>query len=92
MVKILGTSFAAILEGEDPYSDLRCLVDKEEDQSEDMEVKVKLFHLLHDTDRQLLRELLNEISEWVLLFYLLLLRNQSNHPSVFPRLSFSPQI
>lgn len=72
VVKILGPSFATILEGEDPHSDLMRLVDKEEDQGEDKEVKVKLFLLLHDMDKQLLRELLKEISEWVLLFYLLL--------------------
>ncbi|CAK6952038.1 outer dynein arm-docking complex subunit 2 [Scomber scombrus] len=65
VVKILGTTFAAILEGEDPYSDLRHLIDKEEDPGEDLDVKVKLFHLIHDMDKQLLRELLKEISEQV---------------------------
>ncbi|XP_067434300.1 outer dynein arm-docking complex subunit 2 [Thunnus thynnus] len=63
VVKILGPSFATILEGEDPHSDLLRLVDKEEDRGEDWEVKVKLFHLLHDMDKQLLKELLKEISE-----------------------------
>lgn len=83
MVKILGTTFAAILEEEDPYSGLRHLIDKEEDPGEDLEVKVKLCHLIHDMDKQLLSELLKEISEWVLLFYLLLLNIESNDLSVF---------
>ncbi|KAM7370158.1 hypothetical protein PAMP_011436 [Pampus punctatissimus] len=63
VVKILGPSFASMLEGEDPHSALLRLEDKEGDQGEDWEVKIKLFLLLHEMDKQLLRELLKEISE-----------------------------
>lgn len=65
MVKILGPSFASILEKEDAHTDVLSLVDKvkEEDQGKDSEVKVKLFLLLQNMDNQLLNKCLKEISE-----------------------------
>ncbi|KAM7390786.1 hypothetical protein PAMA_008804 [Pampus argenteus] len=63
VVKILGPSFASMLEEEEPHSALLRLKDKEEDQGKEWEVKTKLFLLLHEMDKQLLRELLKEISE-----------------------------
>lgn len=65
MVKILGPSFASILEKVDAHTDVLSLVDrvKEEDQGKDLEVKVKLFLLLQDMDKQLLNKCLKEISE-----------------------------
>lgn len=78
MVKILGPCFANVLEREDTDTDVLGLADK--DQAKDSEVKVKLFHLLQTTDKLFLSKLLEEISEWVLLFYLLL----SQHSIKFP--------
>ncbi|XP_044031908.1 outer dynein arm-docking complex subunit 2 isoform X2 [Siniperca chuatsi] len=63
VVKILGPSFASILEKED-HTDVLSLVDKVqgEDNSKDSEVKVKLFLLLQNMDNQLLSKCLKEIS------------------------------
>ncbi len=65
VVKILGPSFASILEKVDTHTDALSLADKvkEEDQGEDSEVKVKLFLLLQNMDNQLLNKCLKEISE-----------------------------
>ncbi|XP_070784506.1 outer dynein arm-docking complex subunit 2 isoform X2 [Enoplosus armatus] len=64
VVKILGPSFASILEKENTLADVLSLVDKakEEDHGKDSEVKVKLFHLLQNMDNQLLSKCLEEIS------------------------------
>lgn len=72
LVKILGRSFATVLEREGARADGLSLVEKvkEEDSSKVSEVKVKLFLLLQNTDKQILSKLLSDISEWVLLFYL----------------------
>uniref|UniRef100_A0A3B4WEY1 Outer dynein arm docking complex subunit 2 n=1 Tax=Seriola lalandi dorsalis TaxID=1841481 RepID=A0A3B4WEY1_SERLL len=64
VVKILGPCFAIMLDGEGPHTDVLHPVGK--DQVKDSEVKVKLFHLLQNMDKQLLSKLLEEISEWVL--------------------------
>lgn len=74
LVKILGPSFANILKREDADTDVLHLEDegKEEHQIKHSEVKVKLFHLLQNIDKWLLNKLLEGISEWVLLIYLLL--------------------
>ncbi|XP_039983105.1 outer dynein arm-docking complex subunit 2 [Xiphias gladius] len=63
VVKILGPCFANILEREDPHTDVLRLVD--EDQAKASEVKVKLFNLLQNMDKQLLSKLLEDISERV---------------------------
>lgn len=63
VVKILGSSYASILEKEDAHTDVLSLVAKEEDQGKDSEVKVKLFLLLQNMDNQLLSKCLKEISE-----------------------------
>ncbi|XP_034428728.1 armadillo repeat-containing protein 4 isoform X2 [Hippoglossus hippoglossus] len=60
VVKILGPRFADILEREDTQTD-----PVDEDTAKDSEVKVKLFRLLQNMDRQLLSKLLEEISEQV---------------------------
>lgn len=63
VVKILGPSFATVLEGEDNFV-LR-LVDKvkQEDQAADSALKVKLFFLLQHLDNQLLSNSLKKISQ-----------------------------
>lgn len=63
--KILGPSFARIMEEENTQTDVLSLVGKltEEDQGKDLEVKVKLFFLLQNMDNQLLSKCLKEISE-----------------------------
>uniref|UniRef100_A0A668AFR1 Outer dynein arm docking complex subunit 2 n=1 Tax=Myripristis murdjan TaxID=586833 RepID=A0A668AFR1_9TELE len=65
VVKILGPSFATVLEGEDNFV-LR-LVDKvkQEDQAADSALKVKLFFLLQHLDNQLLSNSLKKISQEV---------------------------
>lgn len=65
MAKILGPSFASILEKEHTQTDILSLVGKvkEEDQGKDSEVNVKLFLLLQNMDKQLLSKCLKEISE-----------------------------
>ncbi|XP_022609806.1 armadillo repeat-containing protein 4 [Seriola dumerili] len=63
VVKILGPCFAIMLDGEGPHTDVLHLVGK--DQVKDSEVKVKLFHLLQNMDKQLLSKLLEKISEQV---------------------------
>uniref|UniRef100_A0A8C4GEJ2 Outer dynein arm docking complex subunit 2 n=1 Tax=Dicentrarchus labrax TaxID=13489 RepID=A0A8C4GEJ2_DICLA len=63
VVKILGPSFAVILENEGANTDVLSLVGKVKEQGEDMEVKVKLFLLLQNMDNQLLSKCLKEISE-----------------------------
>ncbi|XP_071753052.1 outer dynein arm-docking complex subunit 2 isoform X1 [Centroberyx gerrardi] len=65
VVKILGPSFATVLDGEDT-SVLR-LVDKvkQGDQATDSEVQVKLFLLLQHLDNQLLSNSLKQISQEV---------------------------
>ncbi|XP_071341790.1 outer dynein arm-docking complex subunit 2 [Trachinotus anak] len=63
VVKILGPCFGNILEREDAHTDELRLVD--EDQVKDSDVKVKLFRLLQNMDKQLLSKLLEEISEQV---------------------------
>uniref|UniRef100_A0A8C4DC69 Outer dynein arm docking complex subunit 2 n=1 Tax=Dicentrarchus labrax TaxID=13489 RepID=A0A8C4DC69_DICLA len=65
VVKILGPSFAVILENEGANTDVLSLVGKVKEQGEDMEVKVKLFLLLQNMDNQLLSKCLKEISERV---------------------------
>ncbi|XP_035510826.1 armadillo repeat-containing protein 4 isoform X2 [Morone saxatilis] len=65
VVKILGPSFAGILENEGALTDVLSLVGKEKEQGEDTEVKVKLFLLLQNMDNQLLGKCLKEISERV---------------------------
>lgn len=64
MVKILGPSFASILEKQDAPTDVLSLIDnvKEEDLGKDSEVKVKLFLLLQNMDNQLLSKCLKEIA------------------------------
>ncbi|XP_031728280.1 armadillo repeat-containing protein 4 isoform X1 [Anarrhichthys ocellatus] len=56
VVKILGPSFASVLEKHDAHTDVLSLEDKEEDQG-----KVKLFLLLQNMDNQLLSKCLKEI-------------------------------
>ncbi|XP_075968755.1 outer dynein arm-docking complex subunit 2-like isoform X2 [Anarhichas minor] len=56
VVKILGPSFASILEKHDAHTDVLSLEDKEGDQG-----KVKLFLLLQNMDNQLLSKCLKEI-------------------------------
>ncbi|KAG7242266.1 hypothetical protein INR49_024027, partial [Caranx melampygus] len=63
VVKILGPCFASILDGEDTHSEIQRLVD--DDQVKDSEVKIRLFHLFQNTDKQILSKLLEEISEQV---------------------------
>lgn len=65
MVKILGPSFASILEEEGTHTDGLSLVRKvqEEDQGKGSEVNVKLFLLLQNMDNQLLSQCLKETSE-----------------------------
>nr|XP_040023656.1 outer dynein arm-docking complex subunit 2 isoform X1 [Gasterosteus aculeatus aculeatus]XP_040023657.1 outer dynein arm-docking complex subunit 2 isoform X1 [Gasterosteus aculeatus aculeatus] len=60
VVKILGPSLDSILEKEDAHTDGLSLVDegKEEDQGKESDVKVKLFLLLQDLDKQLLSKCL----------------------------------
>ncbi|XP_041817870.1 outer dynein arm-docking complex subunit 2 [Chelmon rostratus] len=67
MVKILGPSFASILEEEGTHTDGLSLVRKvqEEDQGKGSEVNVKLFLLLQNMDNQLLSQCLKETSEQV---------------------------
>lgn len=80
-MKILGPCFANILDGEDTHSEIQRLVD--DDQVQDSEVKIKLFHLFQNMDKQILSKLLEEISAWVLFFlrfYLL----SSSHAVRFP--------
>ncbi|XP_074477893.1 outer dynein arm-docking complex subunit 2 isoform X1 [Sebastes fasciatus] len=64
VVKILGPSFASILEKQDAPTDVLSLIDnvKEEDLGKDSEVKVKLFLLLQNMDNQLLSKCLKEIA------------------------------
>uniref|UniRef100_A0A7N6FBK2 Armadillo repeat containing 4 n=1 Tax=Anabas testudineus TaxID=64144 RepID=A0A7N6FBK2_ANATE len=62
LVKILGTGFAKVLEREDD-TDALLLEDKGKDERLDSEVKVMLFHLLQNIDKQLLNKLLEKISE-----------------------------
>lgn len=71
VVKILGRSFASDLEIE-AHADAVSVVDrmKEESLSKDSEVKVKLFQLLQDMDKQILDKLLKDMSEWVLFFFI----------------------
>uniref|UniRef100_A0A7N6BMD8 Armadillo repeat containing 4 n=1 Tax=Anabas testudineus TaxID=64144 RepID=A0A7N6BMD8_ANATE len=64
LVKILGTGFAKVLEREDD-TDALLLEDKGKDERLDSEVKVMLFHLLQNIDKQLLNKLLEKISEQV---------------------------
>uniref|UniRef100_A0A7N8XJX0 Outer dynein arm docking complex subunit 2 n=1 Tax=Mastacembelus armatus TaxID=205130 RepID=A0A7N8XJX0_9TELE len=68
VVKILGPCFANILEREEAHTDVLPQVDKVQDegQAKDSEVKVQLFQLLQNMDKQLLNKLLQDISEWVL--------------------------
>ncbi|XP_056290638.1 outer dynein arm-docking complex subunit 2 [Pseudoliparis swirei] len=63
VVKILGPSFASILEEEDADTDVLSLADKvkEDDQDKDSDVKVKLLLLLQNMDNQLLSQSLKEI-------------------------------
>uniref|UniRef100_A0A3Q3JJL6 Armadillo repeat containing 4 n=1 Tax=Monopterus albus TaxID=43700 RepID=A0A3Q3JJL6_MONAL len=56
LVKILGPFFANIMERGTVHT---------QDQAKDSEVKVRLFHLLQNMDKQLLANLLEEISEWL---------------------------
>ncbi|XP_075936861.1 outer dynein arm-docking complex subunit 2-like isoform X2 [Anarhichas minor] len=56
VVKILGPSFASVLEKHDAHTDVLSLEDKEGDQG-----KVKLFLLLQNMDNQLLSKCLKEI-------------------------------
>ncbi|XP_010793790.1 armadillo repeat-containing protein 4-like [Notothenia coriiceps] len=62
VVKILGSSVASILQGEDTDTDVLSLVDKVKDQGKDSEVKVKLFLLLQNLDNKLLSKCLEEIA------------------------------
>uniref|UniRef100_A0A7N6BZI8 Armadillo repeat containing 4 n=1 Tax=Anabas testudineus TaxID=64144 RepID=A0A7N6BZI8_ANATE len=62
LVKILGTGFAKVLEREDD-TDALLLEDKGKDERLDSEVKVMLFHLLQNIDKQLLNKLLEKISD-----------------------------
>ncbi|XP_005471709.1 armadillo repeat-containing protein 4 isoform X3 [Oreochromis niloticus] len=66
LVKILGRSFASDLVIE-AHDDAVSVVDrtKEEGLSKDLEVKVKLFQLFQDMDKQILDTLLKDISEQV---------------------------
>ncbi|XP_068438498.1 outer dynein arm-docking complex subunit 2 isoform X2 [Clinocottus analis] len=63
MVKIIGPSFASILEEKDTDTDVQGLADKvkEEDQGKDLDVRVKLLLLLQNMDNQLLSQFLKEI-------------------------------
>uniref|UniRef100_A0A3Q3MEL8 Outer dynein arm docking complex subunit 2 n=1 Tax=Mastacembelus armatus TaxID=205130 RepID=A0A3Q3MEL8_9TELE len=67
VVKILGPCFANILEREEAHTDVLPQVDKVQDegQAKDSEVKVQLFQLLQNMDKQLLNKLLQDISEQV---------------------------
>lgn len=67
LVKILGRSFSSDLAIE-AHDDAVSVVDrtKEEGLSKDLEVKVKLFQLFQDMDKQILDKLLKDLSEWVL--------------------------
>ncbi|XP_068160365.1 outer dynein arm-docking complex subunit 2 [Antennarius striatus] len=62
VTKILGASFARILEKECANDDV---LNKMKDQDMDTEAKVKLFLLLQNMDEQLLRKCLEQISEQV---------------------------
>uniref|UniRef100_A0A3P8PGT3 Armadillo repeat containing 4 n=1 Tax=Astatotilapia calliptera TaxID=8154 RepID=A0A3P8PGT3_ASTCA len=66
LVKILGRSFSSDLAIE-AHDDAVSVVDrtKEEGLSKDLEVKVKLFQLFQDMDKQILDKLLKDISEQV---------------------------
>ncbi|XP_068565576.1 outer dynein arm-docking complex subunit 2 isoform X2 [Cebidichthys violaceus] len=58
VVKILGPSFASILEKHDAHTDVRSLEDKVKEEDQDT---VKLFLLLQNMDNQLLNKCLKEI-------------------------------
>lgn len=70
MVTILGRSFVSALERE-TLADVVSLAHKmkEGGPAKDSEVKVKLFLLFRNVDKQIIDKLLKDVSEWVLLFY-----------------------
>uniref|UniRef100_A0A665UXR5 Armadillo repeat containing 4 n=1 Tax=Echeneis naucrates TaxID=173247 RepID=A0A665UXR5_ECHNA len=61
LLKIFGPCFANFTEREDTHSNVPHLID--EDQVKDSELKLKLFHLVQNMDQQLLKNLLQKISE-----------------------------
>lgn len=65
MTKILGPSFASILEKEHTRTDILSVVSrvKEANQEKDGGIKVKLFQLLQNMDNQVLSNCLQEISK-----------------------------
>ncbi|XP_029385311.1 armadillo repeat-containing protein 4 isoform X2 [Echeneis naucrates] len=63
LLKIFGPCFANFTEREDTHSNVPHLID--EDQVKDSELKLKLFHLVQNMDQQLLKNLLQKISEQV---------------------------
>ncbi|XP_041825021.1 outer dynein arm-docking complex subunit 2 isoform X6 [Melanotaenia boesemani] len=67
MVKILGLNFATNVDVEGALPEVLCLKDegKEEDSAMDSNIKIKLFMLLQNKDKQVLSQLLEEISEKV---------------------------
>ncbi|CAG5895551.1 unnamed protein product [Menidia menidia] len=68
IVKILGSSFASKLDGEEIHLDSLSLKDEaEKGFAMDMDVKNKLYFMLQNTDKQILDQLLGEISEQVIL-------------------------
>ncbi|KAM8822409.1 outer dynein arm-docking complex subunit 2 isoform 2-T3 [Spinachia spinachia] len=60
IVKILGTSLDSILEKED-YTDGLSLVDEEKEEDQGKDIKVRLFLLLQDLDKQLLSKCLKDM-------------------------------
>uniref|UniRef100_A0A673BVC0 Armadillo repeat containing 4 n=1 Tax=Sphaeramia orbicularis TaxID=375764 RepID=A0A673BVC0_9TELE len=65
VVKVLGPSFAAELEGDNQDETRLFAKVKEEEEHKDTDDKVKLFLLLQNLDKQLLIKLLHEISQQV---------------------------